>query len=128
MAAMTTQLTSLPPSVLGGKIDPSQEPRDSKSADAIDPTQVPGVPSPESSDAEPASMEELQDAVTRINDHMQVIRRNLSFNLDDESGETVIKVIDSDTDEVIRQLPTEEAMKLSKQLEQASGSLISAEA
>ncbi|OOZ42236.1 hypothetical protein BOW53_00610 [Solemya pervernicosa gill symbiont] len=109
-------------------MDPSQEPRDSKSADAIDPTQVPGVPSPESSDAEPASMEELQDAVTRINDHMQVIRRNLSFNLDDESGETVIKVIDSDTDEVIRQLPTEEAMKLSKQLEQASGSLISAEA
>ena len=129
MAAMTTQVTSLPPSVLGGKIDPSQEPRNANSSDAIDATQVPGVPSQESTDAEPASIEELQDAVARINDHMQVVRRNLQFNLDDASGETVVKVIDTDTEEIIRQLPSEEALKISRQIESfvEGANLISAE-
>jgi len=128
MAAMTTQLTSLPPSVLGGKIDSSQEPRNPRSADTVDARQAPGVSSQESTEADPASIEELQDAVARINDHMQLERRNLQFNLDRESGHTVVKVINAETEELIRQFPSEEVLQLSKTLQDVSGNLFKAEA
>lgn len=79
-------------------------------------------------DASDVSYEELDDAVSKINDHMQTIRRNLHFNMDDDSGQLVVKVVDVDTDEVVRQIPSEEALQLSRRLEELRGLLLEAEA
>jgi len=70
-----------------------------------------------------ASEQPLNEAVTHLNEYMQNHRRNLEFSVDEGSGRTVIKVIDAETDEVIREIPPEEVMKTAQFLrERAEGS------
>jgi len=64
-----------------------------------------------------ASEQALGDAVKQLNSYVQSINRNLEFNIDKDSGQTVVKVIDAETDEMIRQIPNEEALKIAKQLD-----------
>ncbi|WP_417585121.1 flagellar protein FlaG [Nitrincola sp.] len=63
------------------------------------------------------SMEKLQDAVEKMNELMQNGRRSLNFSVDDSTEKVVIKVMDLDTDEVVRQIPTEETLKFAEYLE-----------
>ncbi len=58
----------------------------------------------------------LDEAVQQISDHVQNLRRELQFNVDEVTGRTVVKVIDSSTDEVIRQIPAEEVLQLAERL------------
>ena len=58
----------------------------------------------------------LRDAVREINDFVQVVHRDLSFNMDETSGQTVIKVIDRDSQELIRQIPSEEVLAIANHL------------
>ena len=65
--------------------------------------------------------EELQQAVTQLNDRMQEVQRDLLFSVDDSSGQTVVRVVNAETDEVVRQMPTEEALRISRNLEDQVG-------
>ena len=65
----------------------------------------------------------LADVVSGLNEMVQNLHRNLQFSVDDESGETVIKVVDSETNEVVRQIPSEEIVRLRRRLKEASGVL-----
>jgi flagellar protein FlaG len=56
-----------------------------------------------------------------LNDLVQELHRELRFTVDRESGDTIIKVVDRDTDEVVRQIPSEEMVRLRKRLEEVSG-------
>ncbi|MFA5627289.1 MAG: flagellar protein FlaG [Thiohalomonadaceae bacterium] len=60
--------------------------------------------------------EQLEKAVQQVASQIQSFQRNLNFSIDEDSGRTVIKVIDSSTDEVIRQIPSEEMLALARQL------------
>jgi flagellar protein FlaG len=60
--------------------------------------------------------DDLQQAVSRLNDYVQNVQRDLQFNIDKESGVIVVKVIDTKSAEVIRQIPTEETLKLARGL------------
>jgi flagellar protein FlaG len=62
------------------------------------------------------SESDLQQAVTQLNDFAQSIQRNLHFSVDKESGILVTKVIDSKSNEVIRQIPNEETVALAQSL------------
>ena len=55
--------------------------------------------------------EELEQAVTKLNDYIQNVQRDLQFNVDDSSGRMVVKVVDRITDEVVRQIPDELAFE-----------------
>jgi len=48
--------------------------------------------------------------------YRQNIQRSLRFQVDDITGGTVIRVIDRQTDETIRQIPSEELLILSRRL------------
>lgn len=67
----------------------------------------------------------LQEAVSSLNEHLQQIQRNLLFSVDESSGKTIVKVVNASTDEVIRQIPTEEVLRIShniqEQLDDISG-------
>ncbi|MCX4193854.1 flagellar protein FlaG [Methylophaga sp. OBS1] len=54
--------------------------------------------------------EALQEKVAELNDYMQNFNRSLQFTVDENSGDTVVKVIDSETDEVVRQIPSQELL------------------
>ena len=58
----------------------------------------------------------LDEAVQQLNNYVQSVNRNLEFNIDIESGKTVVKVIDATTEELIRQIPNEEALVIAKQI------------
>ncbi|MBA1264714.1 flagellar protein FlaG [Stutzerimonas nitrititolerans] len=74
------------------------------------------------------SVESLGEAVASIKDFVQTIRRDLNFDLDDSSGKMVVKVTDRSTGEVVRQIPTEEALRLAENLEEARSLLFKAQA
>ncbi|TBU77091.1 hypothetical protein DNK06_02800 [Pseudomonas daroniae] len=67
---------------------------------------------------------ELGEAVARIQDYAQSARRNLDFKVDDSSGRVVVQVINSDSGEVIRQIPSEEVLELASRLEDARSLLL----
>ncbi|MET0379796.1 MAG: flagellar protein FlaG [Spongiibacteraceae bacterium] len=74
-------------------------------------------------EAQPTA-EKLQAAVTKLNEHVQNLSRTLSFSIEESTGRTVIKVYDAETDELIRQIPPEETLKLAEILGEQTNSLL----
>ncbi|NNJ98218.1 MAG: flagellar protein FlaG [Gammaproteobacteria bacterium] len=66
-------------------------------------------------DAEDVNIEQSAEI---MNEYAQSVKRQLQFTIDKESGRTVITVLDSDTLEVIRQIPREEALRFARMLKQ----------
>ncbi len=71
---------------------------------------------------------DISKVAERLNDFVQSSQRSLRFRVDDPSGRTVITVLDANTDEVIREIPSEEALRLAERLDRLDGSLVSATA
>lgn len=65
-----------------------------------------------------AQRAELDDAVSQLNDYVQNVQRDLQFEVDNESGQTIVRVVDQQTQEVVRQMPDEVAMRLAEKLQQ----------
>lgn len=61
---------------------------------------------------------ELSEKVSQLNDYVQSLHRNLEFQVDNATGQTVVKVVDQETDKVIRQIPDELALRLAEKLQQ----------
>lgn len=64
---------------------------------------------------------DLEKAVESINDYLQANQRALEFSLDDDSGVVVVKVMDAERKEVIRQIPPEQVLKLMAQMRDGTG-------
>ena len=73
-----------------------------------------------------SEQDKLKAAVQEIEKFVQSVKRNLEFSIDEPSGKVVVKVIASDSGEVIRQIPNEEVLKLANSLNDASSLLFSA--
>ncbi|MCC7680226.1 flagellar protein FlaG [Janthinobacterium sp. FW305-128] len=71
------------------------------------------------------SREQLDQAVSDLNQSSQMKTQGLEFSIDEDSQRTVVKVIDQETKEVLRQIPSKEALALAKTFDAAKGSLIS---
>jgi len=54
--------------------------------------------------------------VSELNKYVQNVHRDLLFSVDQDSGNTVIKVIDSESKETIRQIPAEEVLQVAKSI------------
>ncbi|WP_286975922.1 flagellar protein FlaG [Pseudomonas sp.] len=70
----------------------------------------------------------VERAASSIQGFVQNIQRDLNFELDDSSGRVVVKVIDTYSGDVIRQIPSEDALKLAESLDAARSLLFKAEA
>ncbi|QJQ04862.1 flagellar protein FlaG [Undibacterium piscinae] len=70
------------------------------------------------------STDQVKQAVKDINKSMQSLSQGLEFSIDADSKQNVVKVIDPQTKEVIRQMPSEEAIEIAKALDQMIGKLI----
>ena len=62
--------------------------------------------------------EQVEQAVANLNEYVQSVQRDLQFRLDDTSGKTVITVYDRSTEEVVRQIPDDVAIRLARDLQQ----------
>lgn len=79
---------------------------------------------------EPASvlLESANSAAQAFKSLVQDIQRNLDFSVDDSSGQVVVKVIDGDSGKLVRQIPSEELLRLSERLEDMRSLLFKAQA
>jgi flagellar protein FlaG len=77
---------------------------------------------------EEARREDVESAVKRANHVVQVSARDLEFTVDDASGRTVVKVIDKQTNEVIRQIPSDEMLAIAESIERLQGLLVKQQA
>ncbi|PRD68461.1 hypothetical protein C6P61_11275 [Malikia spinosa] len=77
----------------------------------------------------PESAQEIREAVEKLNEQLKPVSAGVRFNVDDESGRLVIQLMDIANDTVIRQIPSEEALKLSREPElKRSGLLVDTKA
>ncbi len=72
--------------------------------------------------------EQLEALVEDIQQATKVMQRNLNFSIDDSTGFTVIKVTDALSGDVIRQMPTEDALRLAERLDEMRSLLFEAQA
>ena len=68
------------------------------------------------------SAAEARKAVAAANDQLQQINSELTFQLDNDTGRVVVKLIDRNTREVLRQMPTKEALAIARALSEGEGS------
>lgn len=55
---------------------------------------------------------------------VETMNNSLQFSIDDDSGRTVVKVVDKQTDEVLRQIPSEEMLDIARALGKLKGLLV----
>jgi flagellar protein FlaG len=67
----------------------------------------------------------LEDAASRMEQYVASVGRSLQFRVDDDSGQVVVSVRDPSTGELIRQIPSEAALKIAEQLSQDPASPVS---
>jgi len=63
----------------------------------------------------------VEAAVAQMNEFIQSTQRDLHFTYDRDAGETVVKVLDRETQEVIRQIPDETFLKLARNKDSNGG-------
>ena len=76
----------------------------------------------------PKPEEQVKEAVQKIQGVVDNLAHNLRISVDQDTGKTVVKVMDIRTDEVIRQIPTEEAISIARTLDKVQGLLLNDEA
>ena len=93
----------------------------------IKPTAVQTTNAVQQADAA-GSMDQVKQAVQDINKSLQSLSQGLEFSLDTDSKGVIVKVIDQQTKEVLRQMPSQEALDIAKALDQVLGKLIKTKA
>lgn len=96
-------------------------------AGALRPVGGAAVPPPGEHEA-PVPETALTEMVSNLNDYFQTVRRDLQFSVDEVSGRQVIKVMDAETQETIRQIPREEVLGLVQRLDELEGLILKAKA
>jgi flagellar protein FlaG len=67
--------------------------------------------------------ENLQEAIDRLNQQLKSNGRDLSFQMDEEINRPVITVRNIETGEVVRQIPSEEIVRMAHSIEEGKGLL-----
>jgi flagellar protein FlaG len=74
--------------------------------------------------AAPVGSTQTAAAVQEINHSLKMLSTTLHFEVDQGSGETVVKVIDRDNGDVLRQIPSEATIQIARSLDKLIGHLI----
>jgi flagellar protein FlaG len=72
----------------------------------------------------PANDAAMREAVAAINRAASTLNNSVQLSLDTDSGQTLVRVVDSETGQLIRQIPSEEVLSLRDALDRITGLLI----
>jgi flagellar protein FlaG len=67
--------------------------------------------------------ENIQEAIDRLNQQLKANGRDLSFQMDQELNRPIITVRNIETGEVVRQIPSEEIIRMAHSIEEGKGLL-----
>jgi len=112
-----SMLTTAPPANAKVQIDVTKVKATEKSGESLPVENVVKV-------AQDTDTQNVENAVSKLNEYVQSTSRTLNFQVDDESGKTVIKVYDRESDQLIRQIPNELVLELARRLNEEEPSLL----
>lgn len=72
-------------------------------------------------EAKEASLDSVKSAAATGNSILQATNRNLEFQVDDSTKKIVVKIVDSKTGDVVRQIPSEEMLDFIKRMQELEG-------
>jgi flagellar protein FlaG len=72
--------------------------------------------------------EVVAKAAADLQQFVQSMGRNLSFSVDESTGYHVVRVVNPNTGELVRQLPSEELLKISRDFQRLNNVLVSQKA
>ncbi len=87
-------------------------------------TPVRATPPLASERREAVSQEALEAAMRSVQDYIQPFNSNLQFSVNNDTRQVVVRVVDSETKELIRQIPSEEMVAIAKALDSIKGLLV----
>ncbi|CAM3102780.1 flagellar biosynthesis protein FlaG [Pseudomonas floridensis] len=128
---MSVKLNLSYPAVQPASQAPMAAPSVDKPADAKPMERVTAMAESKSSDLPKDDAEDdakVKAAAEDIQKFFHTVKRNLEFSIDEESGKVIVKVIASDSGEVVRQIPNAEILKLADSLSDANSLLFRARA
>ena len=91
---------------------------------SVAPGQPPTPVAPPASPTKPVDEAQLKRAVTEANIAARSLSSSIEFSVDQQSGKTIVKVVDSQTQKLIRQMPSEEMIAISLALDRMQGMLL----
>ena len=71
--------------------------------------------------------EQVQQGVKEMNAQLNLAHHSIRFSIDDKSQDIVVKVVDTETDKIIRQIPAEEILRLREHMKDLSGMIVEKE-
>jgi flagellar protein FlaG len=87
--------------------------------------QTPEQKSEKSGNQSKLTREDVEEMVEALEDFANTVQTRLNFTIDDGTEDVVVKIMDKETDEVIKQFPAEEILKLREKMQDLSGLLFS---
>ncbi|WP_157237989.1 flagellar protein FlaG [Desulfobacter curvatus] len=69
------------------------------------------------------STEEVKEVVESFQEMSETIQTKLSFSVDEENNEIVVKIFDKESEELIRQFPSDEMLSLQDKMSDLAGFL-----
>ena len=73
---------------------------------------------------EQLSMEEFESVVEGISSALEIVNRGLEFTVHSETERVMVKVIDRDTQEVIKEIPPEKVLDMVARIQEMIGLMI----
>jgi len=111
MNSEITNVSKLVPATVVKSNRQSEEPASLKS-DAVTEPKV---------EVAPVSANSLKSAAVAGNSILQTVNRNLEFQVDDSTKKVVVKIVDNQSGETVRQIPSEDMMTFIKKMQELDG-------
>lgn len=71
---------------------------------------------------------DLGAAVESLNRNLRQEARDLHFSVDSSTGKTVVRLVNTDTGEIVRQMPSEEALEIARAIDHSIGLILNEKA
>ena len=74
------------------------------------------------------TLDQVQQALEQVQQVVRPLAQSLQFSIDKDTHGTVVKIVDTETNKVIRQIPSEEMLQMAKALDKFTGLLMKQQA
>ena len=71
-----------------------------------------------------ATKEQIKNDLEKINASPSVMNHSIRFSIDESTSELVVKIVDKNTDKILKQIPPEEVLTLKERIQEMRGLLV----
>ncbi len=87
-------------------------------------TAVADKPRVDSGDKRIDDVKNGSELASKLTSLPQIVKRNIQFSIDEDTGQSVFRVVESDTGKLIRQIPSDQILHIMQQVQEAQGDMV----